>query len=422
MGGGNIALLAAQTPLLGLSPRGRGKRRGVNRRRPRRGSIPAWAGETVPRDGTSRTSRVYPRVGGGNRSSTRLLAAVRGLSPRGRGKRLAGYDRQVQAGSIPAWAGETAFAGHSPSAREVYPRVGGGNTRDGKPATRQHGLSPRGRGKRGKGGGKGVVQRSIPAWAGETQVRPGLWGLHSVYPRVGGGNESAGLDRQYPGGLSPRGRGKPRAKTPKRNRAGSIPAWAGETPGKSGFSARWAVYPRVGGGNQDPQHIGQPQQGLSPRGRGKHEHRSNSGNPRRSIPAWAGETTTQIEGVGYKRVYPRVGGGNSYRVEASLQSTGLSPRGRGKRGRNGNWPLFRRSIPAWAGETGLAVISPAEKGVYPRVGGGNPGQLPPSPQARGLSPRGRGKPAHPGERETGIWSIPAWAGETRPPSPAVTAA
>ena len=71
------------------------------------GSIPAWAGETPAPFVQFAISRVYPRVGGGNRITAALVDIPQGLSPRGRGKRNAKSVGAVIERSIPAWAGET---------------------------------------------------------------------------------------------------------------------------------------------------------------------------------------------------------------------------------------------------------------------------------------------------------------------------
>ena len=49
------------------------------------------------------------------------------------------------------------------------------------------------------------------------------------------------------------------------------------------------------------------------------------------------------------------------------------------------------SIPAWAGETRSGEIPFGLTGVYPRVGGGNLGMVMTWKSLEGLSPRGRGK-------------------------------
>ena len=87
MGGGNAVLRGDAVPEQGLSPRGRGKRLALDIRGFVRGSIPAWAGETLCAKPPSKTRWVYPRVGGGNVKVLPIDPGHYGLSPRGRGKR-----------------------------------------------------------------------------------------------------------------------------------------------------------------------------------------------------------------------------------------------------------------------------------------------------------------------------------------------
>ena len=92
--------------------------------------------------------------------------------------------------SIPAWAGETDICGQQALPSGVYPRVGGGNAAPRSQRRAAAGLSPRGRGKRLVIGAALYPARSIPAWAGETRYI-GKWAENGeVYPRVGGGNHS----------------------------------------------------------------------------------------------------------------------------------------------------------------------------------------------------------------------------------------
>ena len=193
---------------------------------------------------------------------------------------------------------------------------------------------------------------------------------------------------------------------------GSIPAWAGETKGAGVAALFRKVYPRVGGGNAMPASQTPPGHGLSPRGRGKRALLANPRRGERSIPAWAGETRTPGKPAPWGKVYPRVGGGNAGRGYQEGTAGGLSPRGRGKLSGPAAAFVGYRSIPAWAGETGWGRDTPCFSRVYPRVGGGNPPIPHTGLAGRGLSPRGRGKPA-PGRPQPGkSGSIPAWAGET----------
>ena len=233
----------------GLSPRGRGKPRALERIDSLRRSIPAWAGETRLVMANRNPNGVYPRVGGGNFTSPHAEQDQRGLSPRGRGKPAIGMLAAADMRSIPAWAGETRQRYLARVGRRVYPRVGGGNTQSGARNPVYGGLSPRGRGKLAISCLVLFYQRSIPAWAGETQglatFAPGV----RVYPRVGGGNPAAPLGTVKSRGLSPRGRGKLTFALGMPTTGRSIPAWAGETIAPQSSFRLLRVYPRVGGGN-----------------------------------------------------------------------------------------------------------------------------------------------------------------------------
>ena len=90
VGGGNRLARREREGPEGLSPRGRGKLSGSREAIRRRGSIPAWAGETRQSLGIRRMPGVYPRVGGGNRPAAQTACLCQGLSPRGRGKHRLG--------------------------------------------------------------------------------------------------------------------------------------------------------------------------------------------------------------------------------------------------------------------------------------------------------------------------------------------
>ena len=269
-------------------------------------------------------------MGGGNRLGQGYQTGYCGLSPRGRGKLLRPESGYRPAGSIPAWAGETGVDRRRLALRRVYPRVGGGNLPAYAQVCPPEGLSPRGRGKLRGSLPIGVTPRSIPAWAGETCSHPTSPQSSTVYPRVGGGNSCVKVNPIIWPGLSPRGRGKPGSAAALSAWTRSIPAWAGETCQPPWATGTDKVYPRVGGGNGV--RVGLPVQttGLSPRGRGKRLDIRPLVIPRRSIPAWAGETRFPGSPTLLAKVYPRVGGGNNWPGLTRLMRKGLSPRGRGK--------------------------------------------------------------------------------------------
>ena len=210
MGGGNDGADDAIRHGDGLSPRGRGKRGDAGQPYLCAGSIPAWAGETFSVSMQRYLMRVYPRVGGGNGSRSALDKTREGLSPRGRGKPFQCGEGVYGQRSIPAWAGETRLSAPPLARSQVYPRVGGGNGRRSAAMCVLRGLSPRGRGKRIRQIEQFPAIGSIPAWAGETTKAALPTSRMRVYPRVGGGNYGGCHRRPCRQGLSPRGRGKPR--------------------------------------------------------------------------------------------------------------------------------------------------------------------------------------------------------------------
>ena len=233
----------------GLSPRGRGNLVQEEQAEDDRGSIPAWAGE--PSLAASRVLHrwVYPRVGGGTLVKASLTSLADGLSPRGRGNHDTNKCVPIYPRSIPAWAGEP-LRGHQKSHRQrVYPRVGGGTFSSPLAMRCLHGLSPRGRGNRLAGRHQQARAGSIPAWAGEPGGVHCAADLPTmVYPRVGGGTWLSSWATIIWTGLSPRGRGNQRAAYMLTIRIGSIPAWAGEPLRGQWSHSTDTVYPRVGGG------------------------------------------------------------------------------------------------------------------------------------------------------------------------------
>ena len=188
---------------------------------------------------------------------------------------------------------------------------------------------------------------------------------------MGGGNVVGAGPKKPSAGLSPRGRGKRAARCSASVCGRSIPAWAGETRLSRKMLRKRRVYPRVGGGNTPSLLSRRIRYGLSPRGRGKRFKRHVASSFTRSIPAWAGETAAYLGKRISVEVYPRVGGGNPARLSLRMRTEGLSPRGRGKLPGRAYVYGANGSIPAWAGETSAGAHHARAYGVYPRVGGGN---------------------------------------------------
>ena len=171
----------------GLSPRVRGNRTIVSPRAERLRSIPACAGEPWESERRMPMCRVYPRVCGGTRMSSKGLTHSRGLSPRVRGNHGGTIPSLGSTGSIPACAGEPCYCCLSRRLAQVYPRVCGGTRKLCAAAVKPHGLSPRVRGNRVIDGSHALHSRSIPACAGEPRRAGHATPRPTVYPRVCGG-------------------------------------------------------------------------------------------------------------------------------------------------------------------------------------------------------------------------------------------
>ena len=297
--------------------------------------------------------------------------------------------------SIPACAGEPAWAGWWRPSWWVYPRVCGGTTRADASAGDAFGLSPRVRGNHTYGTAAADTDGSIPACAGEPPRGAPVLPLHRVYPRVCGGTTSSGWGATVSGGLSPRVRGNPNIDGLGNREHGSIPACAGEPSRARRTSTRARVYPRVCGGTSDISGLVVGDTGLSPRVRGN--LRGGLGRLLQigSIPACAGEPAGRDRRISGYRVYPRVCGGTcrARPTTASLQPTAEAT----------DDNAFRAALDL--GDTG-EPIPPDVQIVESFI---SPGSL--MSCLSGLSPRVRGNPgAGLGGGEC-LGSIPACAGE-----------
>ena len=113
-------------------------------------------------------------------------------------------------------------------------------------------------------------------------------------------------------------------------------------------------------------------------------------NTRRFIPAWAGNRPV-VGFVGHGRaVHPRVGGEQAFRPERPKNDTGSSPRGRGTERVKVKADVIHRFIPAWAGNSSSEVAKRRSNPVHPRVGGEQDIAFDPTANQAGSSPRGRG--------------------------------
>ena len=293
-----------------------------------------------------------------------------GLSPRVRGSLGWSGAGRWTPGSIPACAGEPGRAVGCRSGDQVYPRVCGGAHACCGGSLIQTGLSPRVRGSPRRPGIRSDTAGSIPACAGEPRRPSKRRAAGRVYPRVCGGARWRRSGRGAGRGLSPRVRGSPILPGRRLVRIGSIPACAGEPSASSTLANDTRVYPRVCGGALGDLRKRITEHGLSPRVRGSRWRPQAGQDGRGSIPACAGEPPPPSQSATGKRVYPRVCGGASASPGWLVAPSGLSPRVRGSRRIGQAADVVHRSIPACAGEPRPPPGWTSLDPVYPRVCGG----------------------------------------------------
>ena len=226
--GGTLHLYPDRRVAQGVSPRERGNRAVPPARLPRRGCIPARAGEPALLDRRFGVSRVYPRASGGTFSASTLPIPRRGVSPRERGNREAAAAHLPDLGCIPARAGEPRLCRGAYARNRVYPRASGGTRLLDVVFDHLGGVSPRERGNLGEVGGPTIDIGCIPARAGEPAELCRRMIRNKVYPRASGGTEQGRRGSPSERGVSPRERGNLRAAFYCLALQGCIPARAGE--------------------------------------------------------------------------------------------------------------------------------------------------------------------------------------------------
>ncbi len=180
-----IAALAA-CPRLGSSPRMRGTRRGACGVPRAPGIIPAYAGNTLEAQGIEARFRDHPRVCGEHHQHVQVEALAAGSSPRMRGTPLLVDGRTVIRGIIPAYAGNTSYWTFDAAATRDHPRVCGEHFSSCLSISRCMGSSPRMRRTHYGEDAGGHIHGIIPAYAGNTRVRPAACLGVRDHPRVCG--------------------------------------------------------------------------------------------------------------------------------------------------------------------------------------------------------------------------------------------
>ena len=313
---------------------------------------------------------------------------------------------------IPARAGQTHERKEMQKRASDHPRACGAN--QGAPADpwSQDGSSPRVRGKLLQFAGGHVAKRIIPARAGQTGVMTISSMTSPDHPRACGANSDGHRGEWGPDGSSPRVRGKRSRSCPPRTRRRIIPARAGQTPREWHQLIAGADHPRACGANSIGFRCAHSASGSSPRVRGKLMRIALMIMNIRIIPARAGQTDNITRLRGLRLDHPRACGANMDLNIANAYRPGSSPRVRGKLDPAHVYALYRRIIPARAGQTRRRPQQTSRPPDHPRACGANLSLLRMLKFLSGSSPRVRGKPPALVDKSGGLRIIPARAGQT----------
>ena len=213
----------------GSSPRMRGKQTVSRFAGVRSRIIPAHAGQTRRIQGSSSTATDHPRACGANSQLGVPLPPVVGSSPRMRGKRVRARASATRARIIPAHAGQTHRMQRGFMAGPDHPRACGANVHTAYQLRFPAGSSPRMRGKRLHDRCHRQRGRIIPAHAGQTHALSWRRGHSADHPRACGANmyDNSRIHGLF--GSSPRMRGKPHVVDDLDRGVRIIPAHAGQT-------------------------------------------------------------------------------------------------------------------------------------------------------------------------------------------------
>ena len=162
-------------PSAGSSPRMRGTLQRVAVIAEPRGIIPAYAGNTNSAVSKKKWTKDHPRVCGEHSSAGPAAVVVLGSSPRMRGTPAPSPSAPDVTRIIPAYAGNTEGNFDVRQKTWDHPRVCGEHLRNADPGIPGRGSSPRMRGTPRAKSSRPCLTRIIPAYAGNTQIRPSFF-------------------------------------------------------------------------------------------------------------------------------------------------------------------------------------------------------------------------------------------------------
>ena len=293
-------------------------------------------------------------------------------------------------GPIPARAGQPRWHAPARPAPTAYPRSRGATGVVERHFRKRTGLSPLARGNRDPGHICRRVLGPIPARAGQPCRPPPSGELARAYPRSRGATASSEPVRSYSSGLSPLARGNLHGRPRRGNRAGPIPARAGQPHAGEPSPSAPRAYPRSRGATRYFLNVASCSPGLSPLARGNQAHGLPFFTLQGPIPARAGQPASRgrLRPVG--TAYPRSRGATGGGEPRHHCGQGLSPLARGNRCPLALPVVLPGPIPARAGQPGFGPACRAARRAYPRSRGATKSMSKRTWRVSGLSPLARG--------------------------------
>ncbi len=340
-------------------------------------------------------------------------SASRGPSPLARGNLGSGQRCGLELGSIPARAGQPARPSICGARFGVHPRSRGATDIPTEGEDGASGPSPLARGNLKHAHQSSLDAGSIPARAGQPLRQRAKLRLDRVHPRSRGATHLTAAHFDRADGPSPLARGNRECQPHDALRGGSIPARAGQPPAQSVALPRPGVHPRSRGATTIERTCLLLTKGPSPLARGNRRRCPVCALDPRSIPARAGQPPSRGAHPRPPGVHPRSRGATVIVTRIVVVGWGPSPLARGNPVQLGRQALERGSIPARAGQPWWWARRARGCRVHPRSRGATvnfsifiPISLGPSPLARGNHPHLVGVGADGG-------SIPARAGQPK---------
>ena len=216
---------------------------------------------------------------------------------------------------------------------------------------------------------RGRCGRFIPARAGNTRGPPPPGPPGSVHPRSRGEHVDARDGRHLIPGSSPLARGTRVAGCVEARGDRFIPARTGNTARTGRCRSRGSVHPRSRGEHSSARRGLVPRLGSSPLARGTPDGGGAGNQSVRFIPARAGNTPSPWCATRRTAVHPRSRGEHTLTQTGRQIPTGSSPLARGTRGRALHGLEPRRFIPARAGNTPCVRCRARRGPVHPRSRG-----------------------------------------------------